>query len=180
MSTRGVFVEYPAGMERRIEQLKEEIETQFYHQSGDIKEAILSEILGAYRIYYLIATNKSDAYSNVVKDLDSMGKAARKMLKSIEAMKHPISTHYELWMRRTGDRGTLKLALENHLEAVKWTKRQLENDPKSKPQPKAQARKILISKLQAIFETHNPESKKPDFKDTQGAFVSDVLEAFGL
>jgi hypothetical protein len=173
------FIEYSDGREKCVKRLKEDI-ADLENQTKESRKVILAEILSVYRVYYIAATNKPDAHSDAETQLEYMGRAAHRMLKSIKSINDPVSTLYDTWMHRYSEHGLLKAALENHLKAVYWTERQLEKEPKSKPQPKAQALKNLKGDLQVIFEKHNLQSETPDFDDNQGAFVLDVLEAFSL
>lgn len=177
MAKHSVFIDYPNGREKCVKKLKKDI-SDLENQTDESRGIILAEILSAYAVYYTSATHKPIALSDAERQLENMDRSARRMLKSINSMNDPVSVHYDAWMHRNGEHGSLKAALENHLKAVCWTERQLEK--KSKPQPKAQALKNFKSRLKAIFEEHNLQSETPDFDDNAGSFIADVLEVFNL
>jgi hypothetical protein len=180
MGNRSGFIEYPDGTDKLVEQLKEELETHFESETVEGREAILAEIIQAYRVYHMTAANKPEAKSDALRECDSMSKAAIKMLKTLESLQDPIATHYDMWMHSNGEHPSLQAALDNHIKALYWTERQLGTEPKSKPQQKAQAKRAFKNKIEYIFETHNLESETENFKDNQGSFVTDTLETFDL
>jgi hypothetical protein len=125
MSDFSGFIDYPNGREECVKKLKEDI-SYLENQTDESRGIILAEILSAYAVYYTSATHKPSALSDAVTQLEYMDRSARKMLKSIKSMNDPVLTDYDAWMHRYGEYGSLKAALENHLEAVYWTERQLE------------------------------------------------------
>jgi len=179
--TNSGFIEYPNDINERIQKFESDLE-QAHFQGLDIeaKEEVLAEIRVAYRLYYMAKSHKPDAVSKALRDCDRMANSANKMLKSINSIYDPIALHYDFWMHHNKSAGALRTALKNHVKALYWTERQLDTPSEPGPHRETAARKQFKHSLKAIYERHNPPSETADFKDNQGAFIADTMEAFDL